>query len=60
MDSFRFFIGLCFILISIIVFIIQYRDNAFNKKGWTSGDVKLFYAGISALLGGIYFIHTSF
>ncbi|MCE7054465.1 hypothetical protein LZF95_07260 [Algoriphagus sp. AGSA1] len=56
MDGYDFFIGLCFILISIIIFIIQFRDNAFSRKGFTGGDVKIFCAGVVALLGGLYLI----
>ncbi|MDR7129102.1 amino acid transporter [Algoriphagus sp. 4150] len=60
MDSFTFFIGFCFILISVIIFVTQFRDRAFSKKEFIVGDVKIFCAGIFALLGGLYFIIKSF
>jgi hypothetical protein len=57
MDLFNILIGISFILVSLIIFIIQIREGAYkNKDGATIGDVKLTYAGLFSFLGGLYFL----
>lgn len=60
MDIFSMLIGIVFILVSLIIFISQIRDKAYKKENFTIGNVELYYAGIAALLGGIYFLTISF
>ena len=61
MDFFELILGLLFFLFGLILLIIQVREGVFSRKGRiNSGDVKIFYAITVAILGGLYFIFSSF
>src|SRR5690554_1285538 len=60
MDIFNMLLGVIFILVSLIIFISQFGDKAYKNEKLTIGDVKLFCAGIFALLGGVYLLIGSF
>ena len=61
MDIFRMLMGICFILVSIIILIIQIRDGTYlTKEESHIGDVKLTFAGLMSLVGGLYYLITSF
>tara|TARA_R110001592_G_scaffold96331_2_gene276701 strand:- start:100984 stop:101166 length:183 start_codon:yes stop_codon:yes gene_type:complete len=60
MDVFNMLIGVLLILISIIIFIIQVRDKAYNKEDFHMGNVNIYYAGIVSFLAGLYFFISSF
>ena len=61
MDFFELILGLLFFLFGLILLIIQVREGGFSgKEGINSGDVRIFYAITFAILGGLYFIFSSF
>jgi hypothetical protein len=61
MDVFRFSIGVLFFLFGLILFVIQYREGVYSRKAKVnSGDIRLFFAGVWGVLGGGYFVFTSF
>ena len=60
MDIFNMLFGVCLILISIIIFVIQIRDKAYTKKEFHMGNVNIYYAGIASLLAGLYFFISAF
>lgn len=61
MDFFELILGLLFFLFGLILLIIQVREGVFSgKERINSGDVKIFYAITVAILGGLYFIFSSF
>lgn len=61
MEVFNILFGVSLILVSIIISIIQIREGVYKKNGGANiGDVKLTIAGLFAILGGLYFLISSF
>jgi hypothetical protein len=61
MDVYRFSIGILFFIVGILLFVIQYREGVYSKKEKVNiGDIRLFFAGVFGVLGGGYFVFTSF
>jgi len=60
MDVFRMLMGVCLVIISIIIFIIQINNKAYTKDEFNMGNVNIYYVGIASLLLGLYLFITSF
>jgi hypothetical protein len=61
MDVYRFSIGILFFIVGILLILIQYREGVYsNKEKVNPGDIRLFFAGVFGVLGGWYFVFTSF
>lgn len=61
MDPYNAGIGLLFVLVGILILVVQYRNGDFGKGSKiTRNTIGLVFAGIAGVIGGVYFIVTSF
>lgn len=59
MDLYDIVIGLIFILLGVIILLIQHRIGDFKKgEKVTRNTLGLTFAGIGAILYGIYYLFT--
>lgn len=56
MDWYNLLLGIIFFLVGVIIILLKFRDTNGSKTWLTYGNVNFTFAGILAIIFGLYYI----